>query len=69
MMQLSEELSATENKVSFARQAYNDAVMNYNNARESFPDMLVAGPGGFKPAELLELENVEARQAPKVDFG
>lgn len=68
MAQLMEELSSTENKISFARQAYNDAVMVYNNGREVFPASLVAGMFGFSPAELLQLENVEARQAVKVQF-
>lgn len=68
MAQLMEELSSTENKISFARQAYNDAVMLYNNGREVFPASLVAGMFGFFPAELLALENAEARQAVKVQF-
>ena len=68
MAQLMEELSSTENKISFARQAYNDAVMVYNNGREVFPASLIAGMFGFLPAELLQLENVEARQAVKVQF-
>lgn len=68
MTQLMEELSSTENKISFARQAYNDAVMLYNNGREVFPASLVAGMFGFLPAELLALENAEARQAVKVQF-
>jgi LemA protein len=68
MMQLSEELTSTENRVAFARQAYNDAVMNYNNKREIFPNTLVAGPFGFQPAALLELESPEAKVAPKVSF-
>lgn len=68
MMQLSEELTSTENKVAFARQAYNDAVMNYNTDRESFPDMVIANAFGFKEAALLELETPEARLAPKVSF-
>jgi LemA protein len=68
MMQLSEELTSTENKVAFARQAYNDAVMRYNTKRESFPDVLVASSFGFKEAALLELESPEARQAPRVSF-
>ena len=68
MMQLSEELTSTENKVAFARQAFNDAVMQYNNHRESFPDMIVANSFGFRGAALLELESPEARQAPKVSF-
>ena len=68
MMQLSEQLASTENKVAFARQAFNDAVMHYNNDRESFPDMIIANNFGFKEAALLELESPEARQAPKVSF-
>lgn len=68
MMQLTEELSSTENKVAFARQAYNDGVMTYNNAREVFPANFVAGVFNFKEAEHLELENPEARIAPKVSF-
>lgn len=69
MMQLSEELTSTENKVAFARQAYNDAVMSYNNARERFPGNLVAGAFSFAPAELLEIAKPEAREAPRVSFG
>ena len=68
MMQLTEELSSTENRIAFARQAYNDAVMTYNTKCESFPDNLVAGKFGFKQAELLELEDKEARKAVKVTF-
>lgn len=68
MMQLSEELSSTENRIAFARQAYNDAVMTYNTKCESFPDNLVAGKFGFKQSELLELEDTEARKAVKVSF-
>lgn len=68
MAQLMEELSSTENKISFARQAYNDAVMLYNNGREVFPAVLVAGAFGFLPAELLSLENAEARHSVKVQF-
>jgi len=68
MMQLSEELTTTENKVSFSRQAFNDAVMMYNNSREQFPGNIVAGWFGFKPAELLEIEDVKMREAPKVEF-
>jgi LemA protein len=68
MMQLQEELASTENRISFARQAYNDAVMNYNTKRESFPDMLIANNFGFKEAEMLELEDKEARKAVKVNF-
>ncbi len=69
MMQLSEELTSTENKVAFARQAFNDAVMNYNILRESFPSNMVANMFSFKPAELLEIDAPEKREAVKVDFG
>jgi LemA protein len=68
MMQLSEELTSTENKVAFARQAYNDAVMGYNNARETFPSSMVAGLFNFAPAQMLEAPKPEAREAPKVSF-
>jgi len=69
MMQLSEELTSTENKISFARQAYNDAVMSYNTAIESFPDNFVAGFGGFREATLLEsTESPEERKPVKVSF-
>jgi len=68
MRQLSEELTSTENKVGFSRQAFNDAVMTYNMQRESFPDMLFAASFGFKPAQLYEIENVEERKAVKVSF-
>ena len=69
MMQLSEELTSTENKISFARQAYNDAVMSYNTGIESFPDNFVAGFGGFKEATLLEsTESPEERKPAKVSF-
>jgi LemA protein len=68
MMQLSEELTSTENKVAFARQAYNDAVMSYNNAREVFPSSVVAGMFNFAPAQLLDIAKPEAREAPKVSF-
>ena len=68
MMQLSEELTSTENKVAFARQGFNDAVMGYNVARESFPGNIVANNFGFKPAELLEIEDVAMRKAPSVSF-
>jgi len=68
MMQLSEELTTTENKVSFARQAFNDAVMMYNNLREQFPGNIIAGQFGFKPAELLEIEDESMRTAPKIEF-
>ncbi len=68
MMQLSEELSSTENKVAFARQAYNDAVMSYNNKREMFPGSVVANMFQFQPAELLKIESEEKREVPKVVF-
>jgi LemA protein len=68
MMQLSEELTSTENKVAFARQAYNDAVMGYNNGTQMFPGVLIAGMFGFTPASLLEIDNVVKREAPKVQF-
>ena len=68
MGQLMEELASTENRIAFARQAYNDAVMSYNTARESFPAVLVAGPLGFQGAELFEVESYEEREAPKVSF-
>jgi LemA protein len=68
MMQLSEELTTTENKVAFARQAYNDSVMDYNTLRESFPNNFVAGWFAFRPAELLDIEDESKREVPKVSF-
>jgi LemA protein len=68
MMQLSEELTSTENKVAFARQAYNDSVMTYNNTREVFPNSVIAGMFAFQPAELLALESPEKREVPRVSF-
>ena len=68
MAMLMEELSSTENKVSFARQAYNDAVMVYNTTRESFPDMMIAKPFGFNAAQLFEITVAAEREAPKVAF-
>lgn len=68
MSQLMEELSSTENKVAFARQAYNDAVMEYNISREKFPNTLIAGPFGFKQAVLFEISAPEEREAVKVSF-
>jgi LemA protein len=69
ILQVQEELTSTENKVAFARQGYNDAVMSYNTRRESFPDNIVAGLFAFKEATLLEAtESKEERQAPKVKF-
>jgi LemA protein len=69
MLAIQEELASTENKVAFARQAFNDSVMEYNTKRESFPDNLFAGPLGFGPAELLTAtESAEERKTPKVSF-
>ena len=71
MMQLSEELTSTENKVAFARQAFNDSVMSYNNRREVFPSSVVAGMFQFAPAALLEIpaaDQAQVRAAPKVQF-
>ncbi len=68
MLNLMEELTSTENKVAFARQAYNDAVMTYNTARESFPANLIAGPFSFTAAELFVVEKPEEKAAPKVSF-
>ncbi|MFO8029081.1 MAG: LemA family protein [Cyclonatronaceae bacterium] len=68
MMQLTEELSSTENKIAFARQSFNDAVMNYNTGREKFPNIIFANMFGFKEAQLFEIETTEERQAPKVSF-
>jgi len=68
MRQLSEELTSTENKVAFARQAYNDAVMKYNTARESFPNLLIAGPFQFNEATLFEITVAAERESVKVSF-
>ena len=68
MMQLTEELTSTENKVSFARQAYNDSVMTYNTTREVFPNVIFAGMFGFQPAELFKVEDPTERNTPKVQF-
>jgi LemA protein len=68
MMQLTEELTSTENKIAFARQAYNDSVMSYNNAREVFPNTIFAGMFGFLPAELFKIDDPTERNAPKVSF-
>jgi LemA protein len=68
MMQLTEELTSTENKISFARQAYNDSVMAYNTQRETFPAVLLAGALGFQTATLFQIEDPSERQAPKVQF-
>ena len=69
VLSLQEELSSTENKIAFSRQAYNDSVMEYNTKRESFPDNIFAGMFGFGPAELLQsTESADERKAPKVSF-
>jgi LemA protein len=69
MLAIQEELSSTENKVAFARQAFNDSVMEYNTKRESFPDTIFAGMFGFSAAELLQAtESAEERKAPQVKF-
>jgi LemA protein len=68
MRQLTEELTSTENKIAFARQAYNDSVMRYNTSRETFPNVIFAGMFGFQPAELFRIEDATERDAPKVSF-
>ncbi len=68
MNRVMEELTSTENKVSFARQAYNDTVMSYNTRREVFPSNIVAGIFSFSAAELFQIENASEKEAPKVQF-
>ena len=68
MMQLTEELTSTENKIAFARQAYNDSVMTYNTSRETFPNVIFAGMFGFLPAELFKIDDATERNATKVSF-
>ncbi len=68
MMQLTEELTSTENKISFARQAYNDAVTGYNTTRERFPTNILAGMFNFAEAQLFQVENAAERAAPQVKF-
>ncbi len=68
MMQLTEELTSTENKISFARQAFNDAVTQYNISREQFPNNILAGMFGFQASDLFEIQAPEERQAVKVSF-
>jgi len=68
MMQLTEELTTTENKVAFSRQAYNDSVMDYNNSCEMFPSGVIANLFRFLPAAMLEIESTEKRAVPKVSF-
>lgn len=68
MMQLTEEMTSTENRIAFARQAYNDSVMAYNNRREVFPSNIIAGMFNFAHAALLEITEPAKREAPKVSF-
>ncbi len=68
MMQVQEELTTTENKVAFSRQAYNDSVMVYNTKRESFPSNIIAGMFNFSEASMFEIEDAAVREAPKVKF-
>ncbi len=68
MISLMEELTSTENRVSFARQAYNDSVMAYNTQREVFPSSIIASTFQFTAAELFVIEAVEQREAPTVSF-
>ena len=70
MQSLSEEITSTENRLGFARQAYNDAVMAYNNKREVFPSSVLAGAFNFAPAALLDIpaDKAQVREAPKVQF-
>ena len=68
MMQLTEEMTSTENKISFARQAYNDSVMTYNTTRESFPTNILAGMFNFAEAQLFQIDDAAERAAPKVSF-
>jgi len=69
MAQLQEELASTENRIAFARQAYNDSVMTYNTRRESFPDGIIANTFGFRGAQQWQMEKPEARENVKVSFG
>ena len=68
MMQFQEELASTENKVAFSRQAFNDAVMGYNNTAENFPNNIIANTFNFELASFLEIESEEMREAPEVSF-
>lgn len=68
MLSLQEELTSTENKVAFARQSFNDAVMTYNTSRETFPNVIIAGMTGFHPAQGFEIESPKEREAPRVSF-
>lgn len=68
MMQLTEELTSTENKIAFARQAFNDSVMSYNTSRETFPNNIISGMFNFQEAQLFEIDREAEGQAPKVSF-
>lgn len=68
MMQLTEELTSTENRISFARQAFNDAVLAFNNMRETFPTNIIAGMFNFAVAESFEITNAAEREVVKVQF-
>jgi LemA protein len=68
MMQFQEELSSTENKVAFSRQAFNDSVLGYNNAVQNFPNSIIAGMFSFESASFLEIESEEKREVPAVSF-
>ncbi len=65
---LQEELTSTENKISFSRQFYNDSVLQYNNKTQMFPSNIVASMGGFKTGEFFEVTDTVEREAPKVSF-
>lgn len=68
MMHFQEELASTENKVAFARQAFNDSVLSYNNATQNFPNNVVAGMFSFEPASFLDIESERKREVPEVAF-
>jgi LemA protein len=68
MMQFQEELSSTENRVAFSRQAFNDAVLTYNNKAENFPNNVIAGMFRFELASFLEIDSPEKREVPDVNF-
>jgi LemA protein len=65
---LQEELTSTENKISFSRQYFNDSVLRYNNKTQMFPSNIIANMSGFKPGEFFEVKTTEEREAPKVSF-
>ena len=67
-LQMQEELSATENKIGFARQFYNDIATRFNIAQQTFPSNMIAGSFGFKPSELFQIEDAAERQVPTVDL-